>query len=44
VVAEVDPEQGAQGSAPLTAGEWTLFCSIDGHESMTRALAVTPAG
>jgi hypothetical protein len=44
VVAEVDPEQGAQGSAPLTAGEWTLFCSIDGHESMTRALTVTPAG
>jgi hypothetical protein len=44
VVAEVAPEQGAQGSAPLTAGEWTLFCSIDGHESMTRALTVTPAG
>ena len=43
VVTDVAPGAGGQGSASLAAGQWTLYCSIDGHGSMTRTLTVTPA-
>jgi hypothetical protein len=39
----VDAGSGEQGEVQLTAGEWTLYCSIPGHESMARPLTVTPA-
>ena len=44
VVGLVDPAQTDQGSAALTAGEWTLYCAVPGHGAMARALTVTPAG
>jgi hypothetical protein len=44
IAAAIDPLTGTQGSATLTPGEWTLSCSILGHESMTRTLTVTPTG
>jgi hypothetical protein len=43
VVADLDPETTGQGAADLDAGDWTLYCAIPGHGSMTRALTVTPA-
>jgi hypothetical protein len=45
VVASINgPRQdGETGSADLTAGTWRIYCEIQGHESMTRTLDVTPS-
>ena len=31
---------GATKTVPVTPGTWRLYCSLDGHEAMTRDLAV----
>lgn len=41
IIASLDPEKTAEASATLSAGEWRLFCSIEGHETMSRTLTVT---
>ena len=40
IVASLDPEQTAEASATLAAGEWRLFCDIEGHGTMSRTLTV----
>lgn len=37
-------ETVATASVTLTAGTWRLYCSLPGHEAMTRLVDVTPAG
>ena len=44
VVEDTPGETMVTRSAPLTAGEWRLYCSLPGHEAMTRLVDVTPAG
>jgi plastocyanin len=41
IVATVAPDQTVEATTTLSAGEWRLFCSIEGHETMSRALTVT---
>jgi len=41
IVATVDPAQTVEVSATLPAGEWRLFCDIEGHGTMSRTLTVT---
>ena len=40
VIDDLEPEETAEASATLSAGEWRLFCSIEGHETMSRTLTV----
>jgi hypothetical protein len=44
VVDEIDGATQRDGSVDLTAGQWRFFCTIPGHEMMTRDLDVTPSG
>ena len=44
VVEDTAGETTVTRSAQLTAGEWRLYCSLPGHEAMTRLVDVTPAG
>jgi hypothetical protein len=44
VVADTPGETVVTASAQLAAGEWRLYCSLPGHEAMTRLVDVTPAG
>jgi hypothetical protein len=37
----VAPDATIEGQAHLPAGEWRLYCDIEGHGSMTRTLTVT---
>ena len=41
VVASAEPDQTVETTTTLTAGEWRLFCDIEGHETMSRTLTVT---
>ena len=40
VLGDVDGERTTDGEIALTAGEWRIYCSIDGHEAMTKRLDV----
>ena len=41
IVSEAVGEHGgATKTVPVTPGTWRLYCSLDGHEAMTRDLAV----
>ena len=40
VIANVEPGEVAEASATLAAGDWKLFCALDGHGSMTPTLTV----
>ena len=42
VVGDVEGGQMGEADVDLTAGTWRFFCDIEGHESMTRTLEVTP--
>jgi len=44
VVEDTPGETMVTRSAQLTAGEWRLYCSLPGHEAMTRLVDVTSAG
>jgi hypothetical protein len=44
VIGATPGETVVTGSASLTAGRWRLFCSLPGHEAMSRPVDVTPAG
>jgi hypothetical protein len=41
VIANVLPGETEDAGVALTAGEWRLYCDIEGHESMSRTLTVT---
>lgn len=36
-----DSDGGATGSADMAAGTWRVYCSITGHEAMTKTISVT---
>ena len=36
----VEPGQTGEATTTLAAGEWRLFCDIEGHETMSRTLTV----
>ena len=40
ISAAVGEGGGATKTVPVTPGFWRLYCSLDGHEAMTRGLAV----
>ena len=44
VVGDTPGETMVTASETLAAGEWRLYCSLPGHEAMTRPVTVTPAG
>jgi hypothetical protein len=44
VVEDTPGETTVTRSAQLTAGRWRLYCSLPGHEAMSRLVDVTPAG
>jgi hypothetical protein len=44
VVGDTPGETVVTASEQLAAGEWRLYCSLPGHEAMSRPLDVTPAG
>ena len=44
VVEDTPGETTVTRSAQLAAGQWRLYCSLEGHEAMTRLVDVTPAG
>jgi hypothetical protein len=41
IIATVEPGQTLDAQTTLAAGQWRLFCEIEGHESMSRTLTVT---
>jgi hypothetical protein len=43
VVPDTPGETTVTASAPLAAGTWRLYCSLPGHETMSRLVEVTPA-
>ncbi|HEV3001010.1 MAG TPA: hypothetical protein VGW75_09760 [Solirubrobacteraceae bacterium] len=44
IVRTTPGETAVRADAPLTAGRWRLYCSLPGHEAMSRLVDVTPAG
>ena len=44
IAADTPGEKTITASAQLAAGRWRLFCSLEGHEAMSRLVDVTPAG
>jgi len=44
VVGDTPGETVVTASAQLGAGEWRLYCTLPGHEAMSRLVDVTPAG
>ena len=44
VIDDTEGETVVTGSAQLSAGTWRLYCSLPGHEAMSRLVDVTPAG
>ena len=44
VVGDTPGETMVTASEQMAAGEWRLYCSLPGHEAMTRPVTVTPAG
>ncbi len=43
VIDDTDGETVVTGSAQLSAGAWRLYCSLPGHEAMSRLVDVTPS-
>ncbi|MDQ3739449.1 MAG: hypothetical protein M3389_00770, partial [Actinomycetota bacterium] len=43
IVADTPGETVEEASAQLTAGTWRLYCSLPGHEAMSRLVDVTPS-
>jgi hypothetical protein len=40
VIASAEPDTTAEAEMDLSAGTWRLFCSLPGHENMSRTVTV----